>query len=447
VEVRWTVLNHHNMSLLSLQGSFKIDVYNPEHELVNSTDYMKNFITSTGLSYLYSFPLCDSFKYLSIGSGSSGNSVYTDGLESGDSRWQYKNNYVNDANGTINTSSGIDLYRAWLISGLDGASYANGLDINEIMVTPSNAGTSGLAFARQLPALNVPSGNYSIVTYRLEVAMPTGVKSFNGIINDTLVNAVEDTGTVCRYWDVLSGKYGLVHHGLKTINSAGATQLPEFGAPMEPSETSNSTLVAYLSTDNRQFTVNGWSGGKIDTGDFQPYNGDGKAFGSGIMVYHNELNSTVRNRLLNARRDNIETPDTGNFRNESTETVYQKNNSILTITPDSYTVTGRSRSTTRLYSWPNVQNQFEDGNNVPRRIKSMVMAYYDGNYKPYVDFLFASSGLELDFPVDTGAYTIDTTSFTGDYVFIDPYDNLSLSTRISWSSPCPPTVSGCPGYV
>lgn len=434
------------MSLLGLQGSYKIDIYNQNNQLVGDSEY-KNFITSTGLSFLYDAPVADCFKYLSIGSGDSGNSVYTDGLESGDSRWQYKNNYVADACGTINTSSGVDLYRAWLLSGLTGDTYNGGLDIEEMIVSPGNAGNSGKAFSRVLPNANVPSGHYSIVTYRLEVSMPTGVKNFNGIINDTQVNTSEPAEDVCRYWDLLSGKYGLVHHGLNTVNSAGATALESMGNPFEPSQTDTSILVAYLSTDHRQFTVNSWSGGKIDTGSFQPYAGDGKAFGSGILAYHDEIDSATETAITDARRDTIVTPDASDFRNESNETVYQKNNSIVTITPDAYTATGRSRSTTRLFSWPNVQNQFEDDGGTPRRIKSMVLSYYDGSYLPYADFLFATSGLELDDPVNTGAYTINTGSFTGDYVFIDPYDNLSLSIRISWSSPCPTTVSGCPGYV
>jgi hypothetical protein len=435
------------MSLLGLQGSYKIDIYNQGNQLVDSSDYVKNFITSTGLSYIYDTPLVDCFRYLSIGSGNSGNSVYTDGLESGDSRWQFKINYVNNACGTINTTSGVNLYRAWLISGITGETYNGGLDIEEMALSPNNVGASGKAFSRVLSNANVPSGHYSIVTYRLEVAMPTGVKTFNGIINDTQVNITEPAEDVCRYWDLLSGKYSLVHHGLNTISSAGTKVLDSFGNPLEPSMRSTPELLAYLSTDHRQFTVNSWSGGKIDTGSFQPYAGDGKAMGSGVMAYHDELDDVTKAALTNARRDSIETPDATGFQAETVTVVEQKNNSILTITPDAYTETGRSRSITRLFSWPNVQNQFEDAGGTPHRIKSMVLSYYDGSHRPYADFLFATSGLELDDPVNTGTYTIDTGSFTGDYVFIDPFDNLSLSIRISWTSPCPDSVSGCPGYV
>ena len=165
------------------------------------------------------------------------------------------------------------------------------------------------------------------------------------------------------------------------------------------------------------------------------------------MDYHDSLDTTTKDRIKNARRGTVEHPDSDDFTSESNATVYQEDSTITTITPDAYTETGRSRSITRLFSWPSVQNQFIDAAGVPRRIKSMVCAYTDSDYYPYADFLFASSGLELDLPVNTGASTIDADAFTGDYVFIDPYDNLSLSVRLSWSSPCPTNVSGCPGYV
>ena len=58
--------------------------------------------------------------------------------------------------------------------------------------------------------------------------------------------------------------------------------------------------------------------------------------------------------------------------------------------------------------------------------------------------LFATSGLIQTFgAVDTGNYTYSGASITGDYVFLDVYDNLSLSFRLGWSAPCPSNVSGC----
>lgn len=435
---------------MNLHGSYKIDIYNGHNELVESTDYIDNFITSTGLSYIFDTSVANCFKYLSIGSGSSGNAVDTLDLESGDARWSYKNNYIADSCGTIEATTGIQLYRAWLLSGLTGAGYANGLDINEIMVTPSNGGASGKAFSRILPAVNVPSGDYSVITYRLDIAMPTGKKTFVNIIGDNLVNSTEPEEDVCRYWDLATGRYGIVHHGLDTVSSTGETQTPDFGNPMEPSLTDTSYFKTYFSTDYLQFAVNGWSGGAITTGAFQPWNAAGKPLGTGVIDYHYTLDTATKSRLTNARRDSVEHPDDTNIRNESSVTVYQKNNNIVTITPDSYTVTGRDRSVTRLFSWPSVQNQFEDGDGVPRRIKSMVCSYYDGDYLPYADFLFGTTGGEIDPPVDTSAYTLNTGTFgssTGDYCFIDPFNNMSLSMRISWTAPCPTTVSGCPGYV
>lgn len=146
-------------------------------------------------------------------------------------------------------------------------------------------------------------------------------------------------------------------------------------------------------------------------------------------------------------RGEILVPDSGDFTAEVTITAYQKNNSIVTISNDSYVATGRSRSITRLYSWPNTQNQFQDEFGNDRRVKSLVLAYSESDsYFPYCDMQFASSGLKQNFTRNTNNFTYAGSSITGDFVFLDPYDNLSLSFRLGWSAPCPSNVSGCPGY-
>jgi hypothetical protein len=440
--------------MLRVNGAYKVDIYN-EDRLTQSSDFQSNFITSTGLSYPFSSPFADCFKYMSVGSGTGINTVNTTGLAVPYAAFTSLGSHVKSANGFTETVSGMRLYRAWLISGVTGSQYGGGLPINEIGVSPREygSGASGTLFSRLVPAspLTVPSGDYSIITYRLDVGLPTGVKSFNGLMNDSLVNPVDNP--VCRYWSELSGEYSVVHNGLQTIHEDGGTISAEdsslFGNPMEPAQNSSTLISAYLSTDNQQFLFNWRQGGKIATGNFQPWRSTGYKLGTGLMQYNYSLSIEDRNALSNARRDSVNIPDSGDFTNHSSATVFQSDSSITTITPDSYTPTGRTRSITKLFSWPSTQGQFQDEFGNDRRIKSLVLAYGGGAgaKKPFVDMIFATSGGIQHYSVDTGNLNYNTgNNLTGDYVFIDPYNNLSMSFRHSWSSPCPDDVSGCPGY-
>ena len=434
--------------MFSIQGHYKIDSYRPDHSLEKSSDYMGNFITSSGLSFPFSIPFASTFKYLSLGSGTGINTVYTTGLQTPITQFTSLSQYVQGACGVIESPSGLKLFRGWLISGITGSQYSAGLTIGELGVSPSpiSGDGTGVLFSRIVvnPTFNIPSGNYSIVSYRLDFGMPTGLQKFYRIINTNQVNNTDNP--VCRYWNQLSGIYSIVHNGLIRINELGENEEPGIKASLESSDMS-SNHVAYLSTDNQQFTLNGWSGGLVDTGVFKPWNPNGLSLSSGVAQYHYSVDSTTLSRLTNARRDSILVPDSGDFKTEISFLAHQKDNSILTISPDSYVSTGRSRSVTRLYSWPNTQNQFQDEFGNDRRVKSLVLSYSDGaSYYPYCDMQFASSGLKQNFARNTDNFTYSGSSITGDFVFLDPYDNLSLSFRLGWSAPCPSNVSGCPGY-
>jgi hypothetical protein len=434
--------------MFSLQGYYKIESYRPDHSLEKSSEFMGNFITSSGLSFPLSIPFASTFKYLSLGSGTGVNTVYTTGLQIPTNQFTSMSDYVQGACGKIESPSGLKLFRAWLVSGITGQYYANGLTIGELGVSPSpisGAGT-GVLFSRFVvnPTFNIPSGNYSIVTYRLDFGMPTGLQKFYRIINTSQVNATDNP--VCRYWNQLSGIYSIIHNGLITIDQDGENVEPGMKASLEPCDRSDNHK-AYLSTDNQQFTLNGWSGGLVDTGAFKPWNSNGLSLSSGVAQYHYTVDDATQSRLTNARRDLILVPDSGNFTTEVSLTAYQKDNSIVTFSTDSFVATGRSRSVTRLYSWPNTQNQFQDEFGNDRRVKSLVLSYYDmAAHYPYCDMQFASSGLKQNFTRNTNNFTYSGSSITGDFVFLDPYDNLSLSFRLGWSAPCPSNVSGCPGY-
>jgi len=436
------------MSALKLKGQFTIQTYGPDG-FEKSKKVIPNFITSTGLSFPYSIPLGECFKQLTIGSGIGINTVLTTGMESGNIDYANLVNYVSDACGTINTNSGVSLFRAWRIP--FGESVVNDypLSIAELGVHPTDLGvsSSGYLFSRVLPNVVIDTGDYSVITYSLNIGLPTGIKSFYGIINSSLVNTSDSP--VCRYWNRISGRYSVIHHGLNTIGVDGLIREESFKSPLEPSNRSTSALKAYLSTDNKQFIVNSYSGGAIDTASFQPYTAEGLPFGTGLCSYHREIAGGLETRLVDIRKGTFKIPLNTDFRLEGDSSSEVKVNSLTTITQDSYIATGRTRSLVRLFSWPNAQNLFEDVSGNPNKIKSLVLSQsVYGSHYPYCDVIFSTSGAsELNYSVDTDNHTYDPNSLTGNYAFIDPFDNLSLSFRLSWGSDCPDSVSGCPGYT
>jgi hypothetical protein len=443
---------------IKLRGQFKIDVFNSKDELVSTTDFFDNFITSTGLSYIYSTGFADTFKFLSIGSGTGQNTLYTTGLEYPYPEYSYLNNYVGGACGYNELTSGLRLFRGWRVP--DVSYLTEPLDIEELMVSPDTSGTnSKYAFSRILKSFIIPSGDYSVISYRLGITVPTGIRHFANVIDASQVN--QDPST-CRLWGKLSGRYSQVHHGLKLIvgedmfvggaeEEDGESFIPEpYGAPMEPSTTKDK-LVCYLSTDGYQFLVNSFSGGKILTSQFKPYyNGVGaKPFGSGICTYHYDLfsqdNSAVEQSILNIRKDFVPIPNQDDFRQETNTEVFEHEAENITITPLSFVVTGRTRSLVREVSWNSVQNNFVDAEGLPQRLKSLVLAYNQGlnSYYPLVDMLFATQARELLPSINTGAYTYNTGSITGQYPYVDLFDNLTMTFKMIWSSDCPSDVSGC----
>lgn len=454
------------MSLdIKLRGQFKIDVFNSSDELVSTSDFFDNFITSTGLSYIYDTGFADTFRFLSIGSGTGQNTLYTTGLEFPYSEYSYLNEYVGGACGYTELTSGLRLYRGWRVP--DTSYLTEPLDIQELMVSPDRDGTSAkFAFSRILKPFMIPSGDYSVITYRLGITVPTGIRHFANIIDASQVNTDPST---CKTWGKLSGRYSQIHHGLKLIigedvfiGSAGGENgdsfTPEpFGSPMEPS-TPEGKLVCYLSTDGYQFLVNSFSGGKIFTGAFNPYyNGVGaKPFGSGVCTYHYNIfsqdNFVVTNSLLdirNSRRGTTNTvpipvPNSSDFKEETPTIVFTHEAQNVEITPLSFVATGRSRSLVREMGWNSVQNNFIDEEGNPRRLKSLVLAQKneDSSY-PLVDMLFATNARELLPSINTGAFTYNPDSITGEYPYVDLFDNLTLTFKMIWSSDCPSDVSGC----
>jgi hypothetical protein len=272
-----------------LEGAFKVDLFSG-NKLMETTDWFSNFITHTGLNYPSIFPFADCFRFLSIGSGTVGNSGYNiatssvgtvnlekpittyattagpqPGVYMGFEGYEIGDSLSQSACGTMLTEQGPAFFRAWSIpSGDIGITMANNLNIQELMVSPSSgtAPVGASAFSRILRSISIPKGWRSIISYQLKVKIQnTGMRVLTA---GSFVTGNADITTdeaLVRSWAGLSGYYRQVYHGLACVDKNGATYISKFGCIMEPSLTNLNNSIFYLSPDNAAFDVNGYKGG------------------------------------------------------------------------------------------------------------------------------------------------------------------------------------------
>lgn len=282
--------------MISLNGQFKADIYNQNDELVSEGEYAGNFITSTGLNYPLTMPFADAFKYLSLGSGKAPNHLYTTGLHSGcvphiyssagtypaQQNFLWTTGIVPSACGYKSTTSGVDLYRGWRIPEQDGSFLKEDLHVAEMMTTPATTGepkkversnhfidpfSGTTAFSRVLKDFTIPSGDYAVITYKLNFVIDSEVKTFDPFIG--LNNAAGASKTA---WQALTGQSRVLHHGIRLVKGGdggggggqnepvgGDTYELDYGSPLEPYATGN--MYAYFSSDNTQFRFDPFWGG------------------------------------------------------------------------------------------------------------------------------------------------------------------------------------------
>jgi hypothetical protein len=165
-----------------LAGKFKFDVYTKDNKLKYTTDYFDNFITSTGLEYAKTYGFADCFRYISLGSGTTQNSITsnggkgTTGLAIAVPRFQYiggnledcscsdgntLNQYVSKGCGYRIENTGVVLNRAWripsnqLVEGVETDAYfTEQYTFKEYMLSPGRTGITGyVAFDDLTPAI------------------------------------------------------------------------------------------------------------------------------------------------------------------------------------------------------------------------------------------------------------------------------------------------------
>lgn len=506
---------------ISLQGQFKFDVYKSDGSLRYTSDYIKNFITSTGLNYPSVYAFADCFRFISLGTGSGANSIMTGvnggwgttGLQFPISKYSYvggktcegQSLYETEACGFLEQSNTVRLTRAWrLPTGTD--VFEQNYTIREFMVSPgrpavvdpsnpsskachcqeyttpsSLPGLDGStvakyysnpsicdadkAFARVIKTIDIKQDDFLVVTYDLNLSFNTGVQN--------IALSIQNTDTT-NWSGVLRAKANLVHHGLKLIDDgihsyAGREQIPDFafggadygesfvsywGAPLEPSCPINH-VQAYLTTDNIQFLVNRVSGGAWDSSLPVPTSG------SGIMAWHPRPTTEVANafpdQLISVRTkgDQAYYPDSTDYTAATTAVAMDYDVSYVTGSRSQHTPLEDSFTKHSRYRTGNYSFQFWGNNEVDfhgKPIRGLVMSYYDssnpGALYPVFDMTFANrTGKYPGIQTGPKTYSLpyedpNNPPATG-YFYAENGGILTMTFKMSWSSPCDVSVSGC----
>jgi hypothetical protein len=357
------------------------------------------------------------------------------------------------------------------------------------------------AFSRVLTDIAATSGDSINVTYNLNINFNIKPKIFS----------VLGTSQETNWNGTISGYCGLIHHGLKRINGTDATiaagtifapggayaitqdyalnselgesYTPAWGNPMEPSRTGQlmdgghfDSVLAYITNDNLQFAFNSVNGGNLSVG---------SPISSGIMGWISNPSSNVEGVVDNPTKFNIRRfgnllnyADTGNFYssdNVSADslgvTVTSMKNSLSNFPAFSAPTTlaqysGRSRYTDFNVEFHGTDAGSNGGFPIDGQVKSLVLAYQNkadaddnGGFQlgieayhlintiPFFDSIFASSGDGHAVLPATGAGNTYNTDNQNGYFYLSQGGNLTVFFRRSWSSDCPSSVSGCPGFV
>jgi hypothetical protein len=351
------------------------------------------------------------------------------------------------------------------------------------------------AFSRIVTDITAAAGDSITATYNLNINYATGAKLFS----------VTPHSENSNWSGSVMGNCGQIHHGLMLINDnssltssnsvlgpgnlyitpwntyegpvyeLGESFVPPWGAPMEPSRTGQllaggnfNNILGYISTDNLQFAINSADGGSIIAGG---------PTSSGVMAWKSTPSTSIdpdASKWYNIRQ-NSGLANYADFADYHTTVSAQDINFPVVckqqdliqfsgFTPPSSApqCSGRSRNTAfSMEFWGNTNDA---NGNMPMQgqIKALTLAYRDASqdssfYKlndpsyplttiPFFDAVFASSGVgRAILPAIVGS-TYNTGNQNG-YFYLPINGKLTVQFIRSWSSDCPSSVSGCPGFV
>ena len=350
---------------LSLKGNFSYRIFNKDGILKREIENIENFITPTGLYYPTIFKFADCFRFLSLGSGTSPNTILgigTTGLNIPLSSFSYigsrtgfsditTSDYETPGCGYTEDLGIVTLSRSWKVPSSD-STFNGDYNFNELMLSPGrptgsdmlcgcgggayngvdasivadyydgisnglicNANKSFTRIVLDDPII-VNDKDFLIVSYDLTINYDTGVNSFiNHISNNFSTN-----------WSGnITGISNIIHHGVALINDGNITDKSLFRNQANPNSQSyawtleygesfiplwgaplepsciQDNLIAYLSTDNVQFLVNQKSGGHLDIDNWQPYNPNGNVPSSGLFSFISQPSEITDGRYFNIR--------------------------------------------------------------------------------------------------------------------------------------------------
>lgn len=258
---------------LYLKGVFSYSVFNESGELKETVTGIQNFITSTGLTYPSTYAFADCFRFISLGTGLTPNTLRgsfggTTGLSSGIAQFSYigsRSAFYDSSTSQYETLScgyresldGVTLSRGWKIPS-DGNTFDGDYSFSEISLSPgkptgiarlcgcnggdtSNGGVDASAIADYYDSLSnnrsicnankaftriildtpisVNNRDFLIVNYNLNITVDTGVSIFNNAISNTFSS---------NWRGRITGRSNIIHHGLKLINDGNLTSKSSF---------------------------------------------------------------------------------------------------------------------------------------------------------------------------------------------------------------------------
>jgi len=443
------------MSDFKLNGEYKYTIFDSQKNIKKESEYFSNFITSDGLRFIYFTGFAHNLQYLSLGSSNAVNSLSTTGLYAPIKDFEYFTGFLSNSVGTQVSLSGLSFYKTWILpSPTSGVS--ENYTVKEFSVSPDHTGYFSRAFSRATGLVELTTGDFLSVTYKLNVSHDVGIKTFLNVVSTGDSNKFTDS---YKSFDYFSGIYSLMQPALKVLLPIqGAKTQPEgkigevkqvgyLGMGMEPSCPAQN-LFCYFSEDESQFLVTpSGAGGKNSS----------YSLSSGVHKYLYDAPVLDGSIKKNIRWKSFEAPSTGDIKTADSikETGIHKNSTSsipsLNISIDG---TGRQRHLFRTFGWIGVSRP----NLIESEWKSMVLGYQkpeDPEYPeippdgkeivPYVDCLLGTSLGELRpqkyvYEPETGlvpqVFKTGWLYNSGDYLNLDSNNNLTLSFKLSWSAPC-----------
>lgn len=440
----------------ALEGQFKVDIFNKDGQLIESTDWFNNFITPTGLNHIYKYNFADCFRFLSIGTSALGNTgnkdlskpsttglyapiprIGTDidttgnvmtgwvgsAFQPGDRKLNLSGTYMGPwayelgQAGMAEETTGPSYYRVWRIP-YYGGNLTGDLSINEFMVSPFNSGDGALAFSRVVRPTIIPAQSFAYISYKLGVRLASNTMKYFGPGTFSTGNAdISGEKLEVSGWANLSGYYRQTYHGLCWMDINGDTFIPKYGNLMEPSFTGFSNSRFYLSPDNGMFDVS--LNGKVVTNEQDAYKADG------LLKFINEIPFVG---ALETYPSQIRTVKNASFQSYPTNAILPKN---IRLKVDDATNT----------KFPDIQNYKNTLASPPDFTSTVPLAY---NYTNYSTATPGASGLDSNaaqfgnkaifstkmglLPINTGLYTGRTRTITRRHSFM-PSRSLGKNTR------------------